>query len=56
MTNWEVSIKKLTQTKHLLFENKLEKLKTFGSTCFRGKSHFEKDGTQNYLVFQLMYN
>ena len=21
-------------------------------SCFRGKSHFEEDGTQNYLVFQ----
>ena len=33
-------------------ENELQKLKTFGSGYFRGKSHFEEDGTQNYLVFQ----
>ena len=27
-------------------------LKTFESSCFIGKSHFEEDGTQNYLIFQ----
>ena len=27
-------------------------LKTFDSSYFIGKSHFEKDGTQNCLVFQ----
>ena len=30
----------------------MKKLKTFDSIYFRGKSHFEDDGTQNYLVFQ----
>ena len=47
--------KKITQnkTKHLLFESELNKLKTFDSVYFIGKSHFE-DGTQNYLVFQPM--
>ena len=46
--------KKITQnkTKHLLVENKLNKLKTFDSSYFFGKSRFEEDGTQNYLVFQ----
>ena len=29
-------------------------LKTFDSGYFIGKSHFEEDGTQNYLVFQPM--
>ena len=38
--------------KDLLVENKFKKLKTFDSSCFIGKSHFEEDGTQNYLVFQ----
>ena len=33
-------------------QNELKKLKTFDSSYFRGKSHFEEDGTQNYLVFQ----
>ena len=33
-------------------ENELKKPKTFDSSYFRGKSHFEEDGTQNYLVFQ----
>ena len=46
---------KNTQSKHLLVENELKKLKTFDSSYFIGKSHFEEDGTQNYLVFQSMY-
>ena len=40
------------KTKHLLVENELNKLKTFDSSYFIGKSHFEEDGTHNYLVFQ----
>ena len=46
--------RKITQnkTKHLLVENELKKLKTFDSIYFIGKSHFQEDGTQNYLVFQ----
>ena len=45
--------KKITQnkTKHLLVENELNKLKTFDSGYFIGKSHFEEDDTQKYLVF-----
>ena len=35
--------------------NELKKLKTFVSSYFIGKSDFEQDGTQNYLVFQPMY-
>ena len=40
------------KSKHLLVENELKKLKTFDSSYFRGKSHFEENGAQNYLVFQ----
>ena len=40
------------KTKNLVIENELEKLKTFDSVYFRGKSHFEENGTQNWLVFQ----
>ena len=40
------------KAKHLLIENELKKLKTFDSIYFRGKSHFEEDGMQYYLVFQ----
>ena len=40
------------KSKHLLVENELNKLKTFDSSYFIGKSHFEEDGVQNYLVFQ----
>ena len=49
--------RKITQNKlkHLLVENELNKLKTFDSSYFIGKSHFEEDGVQNYLVFQPMY-
>ena len=40
------------KTKDLLIENELKKLKTFDSSYFIGKSYFDEDGTQNYLVFQ----
>ena len=33
----------------------MNKLKTFDSGYFIGISHFEEDGTQNYVVFQPMY-
>ena len=46
--------RKITQnkSKHLLVENELNKLKTFDSSYFIGKSHFDEDVTQHYLVFQ----
>ena len=40
------------KTKNLLVQNELNNLKIFDSSYFIGKSHFDKDGTQNYLVFQ----
>ena len=45
--------KKITKnkSKHLLVKNELNKIKTFDSSYFIDKSHFE-DVTQNYLVFQ----
>ena len=43
------------KTKDLLVQNEFKKLKTFDSSYFRGKSHFEEDGAQYYLVFQPMY-
>ena len=33
----------------------MKKLKSFDSSYFIGKSRFEEDGKQNYLVFQPMY-
>ena len=57
-TDFDAKLSSLTRkptenkTKHLLVENELKKLKTFDSIYFIGKSHFEEDGTQNYLVFQ----
>ena len=49
--------RKITKNKtgHLLVQNELNKLNTFDSSYFIGKSHFEDDGTQNYLVFQPVY-
>ena len=40
------------KSKHLLVENELKKLKTGDLSYFIGKSHFEEDGAQNYLIFQ----
>ena len=51
---YQVLINKLQQIKQKneSIENELKKLKTFYSSYFRGKSHFEEDGIQNYIVFQ----
>ena len=43
------------KTKYLLAVNELKKLQKFDAAYFRGKSHFEEDGTQNYLVFLYKY-
>ena len=43
------------KSKHVLVETELKMVKTFDSSCFIDKSHFEEDGKQNYLVFQPMY-
>ena len=32
----------------------MKKLNTFDLSYFRGRSHFEEDGTQNWFVFQPM--
>ena len=40
------------KTEKLLVKSKLNKLKTFDLSYFIDKSHFDEDGTQNYLVFQ----
>ena len=55
MLNYQDLIEKLPQIKQFLVKNELKKLKTIDSSYFRGKSHFEEDGTQNYLVFQPMF-
>ena len=49
--------RKITKNKtdNLIVKNELNKLKTFDSDYFIGKSHFEEDGTQNYVVFQQIY-
>ena len=45
----------LSKTKHLLVKTEFKKLQIFDSIYFRSKSHLEKDGTQNCLVFQPMH-
>ena len=49
--------RKISENKadHLIDRNEINKIKDFDSGYFIGKSHFEEDGTQNYLVFQPMY-
>ena len=49
-----VLTEKLLQIKQnpYLFKINKKKLKTFDLSYFIGKSHFEEDGVQNYLVFQ----
>ena len=46
--------RKITEnkTENVLVKIELNKLKTFDSSYFIDKSHFEEDGTQNYLAFQ----
>ena len=46
--------KKITKNKtdHLIVNNELNKLKTFGLSYYNGKSYFEEDGKPNYLIFQ----
>ena len=36
-----------SKTENVLVKNELNKLKTFDSSYFIGKSHFEEDDTQN---------
>ena len=43
------------KTKNKSIENELKKLKTFYLSYFIGKSNFEEDGAQKYLVFQPIF-
>ena len=54
MLNYQALTEKnsANKSKNLLVENELKRLKTFDLSYFIDKSHFEEDGTQNYLVFQ----
>ena len=47
-----VTTKRNFDAKIIELENDMKKLQTFDSSYFRGKSYFEEDGVQNYLVFQ----
>ena len=49
--------KKLSQIKHNIYSLKRKwkkKLQKFHSVYFRGRTHFEEDDIQNYLVLQPM--
>ena len=39
----------------ILVENELKKMKAFDLSYFIGKSHFEENGAQDYLVFQSIH-
>ena len=41
----------MTKTKLKAEQDKVVKLQVFDSNYFYGKSHFEDEGTQNYIVF-----
>ena len=44
------------KTRHWQIENEQKnKLEKFDSSYFKGKSYFEEDGAQNYVVFQGVY-
>ena len=40
---------------HVLLKSELDEVKTFDFAYLIGKSHFEEDGVQNYLVLQPVY-
>ena len=42
------------KSKNVLVQNELKKLKTCDSSYFIGKSYFEENDTQNYLLIQPM--
>ena len=46
--------KKVTsnKTKHLLVENDLKELQTFDSSLFIGRTYFNNDRAQLFLIFQ----
>ena len=44
----------VNKTKNESIENEFKKLKTFDSSYFIGKSHFEEDGTQNYFKVHIL--
>ena len=57
-TNFDAKLSRINRkitknkTENVLVKNELNKLKNFDSSYFIGKSHFEEDSTQNYLLFQ----
>ena len=50
-----VITKRNFDAKIIEIENNIKNLQAFDSGYFRSKSHFEDDGTQNYLVFQPLF-
>ena len=44
-----------SKTKHLFVKNEIKKLNNSDATYFRGKTYFDDDSTQSYLVFQPVY-
>ena len=57
-TAWNKQVARLATKGELKVEKvkvSYKKVQVFYSSYFRGKSHFEDDATQNYLLFQPMY-
>ena len=49
------SLNRKINLKHVQVKNILNNLKNFYLSYFIGKSEFDEDGTQNYLVFQPLF-
>ena len=47
---------KLKQAKLATNKDQMEKLQTFDLSFFIGKSYFSYDESQNYLIFEPVYN
>ena len=52
MLNCQVLTEKLLK---IIVKNELNKLKTFDSSYYNGKSYFEEDEKPNYVIFQPLY-
>ena len=50
-----VITKRNFDAKIIEIENNTKKIQTFYSSYFRGKSHFEEGGVQNYLISQPLH-
>ena len=45
----------MNKAKHVLVENEFKKPQTFDSSFFIDRGYFVNDGSQNFLMFQLIH-